>query len=76
MFYVEGGSLDIEVWKNDYDLIDTTSLKSGEHTIVKPREFHRFINNSSKEAVVYEIYWTELLESDIERESVGGNEEV
>ena len=76
MFFIEEGELDIEVWKNDYDLIDTTTLKKGEHTIVKPREFHRFLNNSSKDAIVYEIYWTELDEGDISRESVGGNEEI
>jgi mannose-6-phosphate isomerase-like protein (cupin superfamily) len=76
MFYVEEGKLNIEVWKNDYDLIDITTLQSGEHTVVKPQEFHRFHNTSPDEAIVYEIYWTELLESDIERETVGGNEEV
>ena len=76
MFFIEKGTLDIQVWKNDYDLIDTTSLQEGEYTTIKPREFHRFNNTSAKEAIVYEIYWTELLESDIERESVGGNEEV
>jgi len=76
MFFIEKGTLDIEVWKNDYNLMDTTSLKEGEHTIIKPKEFHRFNNTSAKEAIVYEIYWTELLESDIVRENVGGNEEV
>ena len=72
MFFIEEGELDIEVWKNDYDLIDTTTLKKGEHTTIKPSEFHRFRNTSSKDAIIYEIYWTELDEGDITRESVGG----
>ena len=72
MFFVEQGSLAILIWKNDYDLVDTTNLQSGQHTIIKPGEYHCFKNNSTIKAVVYEIYWTELDEGDILRESVGG----
>lgn len=71
-FYVESGEIEIEVWKNDYDLIDKTIVKTGEMTTVKPGEFHRF--RSVKDSVVLEIYWVELLADDIERENVGGNE--
>ena len=72
LFYIEHGSLDIEVWKNDYDLVDITSLRTGQSTSIKPGENHRFINNSNDTCIAYEIYWTELDESDISRENVGG----
>lgn len=70
MFYVESGEIEVHVWKNDYDLVDITTLKDGESTTVKPGEFHKFV--SIKESIVYEIYWTELLEDDIVRKDSGG----
>ena len=69
-FFVESGELKISVWKNDYDLTDTTILKSGDFMVVKPGEFHQF--EAKYDTVAYEIYWVELDHSDIERESVGG----
>ena len=72
LFFVEKGELDIEVWKNDYDLIDVTSLRTGEETTIRPGEYHRFVNRTINPCIVYEIYWTELDEGDIDRESVGG----
>ncbi len=69
-FYVESGIIEVHVQKNDYDLIDVTTLLPGESTTVKPGEYHWFkVINSG---VLYEIYWTELDSSDIERETVGG----
>jgi len=71
-FYVESGTLTVKVWKNDYDLVDSILLEEGEGIHIKPGEHHQFINNDTEESIVYEIYWTELDESDISRESVGG----
>lgn len=71
LFFVEHGSMDIVVWKNDYDLVDITTLKQHDKTIVKPGEFHRF-EIVEDNTVAYEIYWTELDEGDIVRETVGG----
>ena len=70
MFYVIKGELAIEVEKNDYDLLDTTILKPGEWTSVKPNEFHRFRSITSVEAL--EIYYLEPLTADIVRKNVGG----
>jgi len=71
-FWMESGELEIEVWKNSYDLIDRTIIRTGQITKVPPGEYHRFVNNSGQKCVVYEIYWTELEEDDIQREDVGG----
>ena len=73
LFYIESGSLIVKVWKNDYDLVDITKLKEQQQMIMPPGEFHQFINESKDYCIVYEIYWTELDESDIIRDSVGGN---
>ena len=70
MFYVIKGELAIEVEKNDYDLLDTTLLKPGEWTSVKPNEFHRFRSITNVEAL--EIYYLEPLTADIVRKNVGG----
>lgn len=70
MFYVESGKIEIEVWKNNYNLIDKTIISEGELTTVLPMEYHRF--RSLEDSIVYEIYWVELCENDIDREDVGG----
>ena len=70
-FWIESGELEIDVWKNDYDLIDKTIVSAGQITKVPPGEYHRFINNSNKLCIAYEIYWTKLDENDIIREDVG-----
>ena len=72
MFFVETGILMVEVWKNDYDLVDTTLLKAKEYTIVKPGEFHKF--TAKTDVIAYEIYWTTLDSSDIIRKTSGGIE--
>ena len=70
MFFVESGKMKIETWKNDYELIDEVILEAQHSTIVKPREYHRF--TCLEPAVVYEIYWVTLLDTDIVRDDVGG----
>ena len=70
MFFVESGSITIQIWKNDYELIDETILQNGESCIVAPGEYHKFVVN--KDCVAYEFYWVEINSKDIVRESVGG----
>jgi mannose-6-phosphate isomerase-like protein (cupin superfamily) len=73
-FYVESGTMEIHVWKNDYDLVDITTLHEGEITTVPPGEYHMF--KSISDCVVFEIYHlTNFDINDIVRESVGGNSE-
>lgn len=70
MFFVESGELLVKVWKNDYNLVDETTLKKFEMTTIKPGEFHQFCAN--KDTVAYEIYWTEINSDDIIRKDCGG----
>lgn len=70
MFYVVSGELAIEVEKNDYELVDTTIIKSGEWTSVRPNEYHRFRSITDVECL--EIYYLEPLTTDIVRKNVGG----
>lgn len=68
-FFVESGTLIIEVQKNDYALTDKTILTKGKMTSVPPGEYHRFV--AVEDTVAYEIYWTEISTNDIERKDVG-----
>lgn len=70
-FYVESGSLVIEVHKNDYELVDYTVLQSGDRTEVSGGEEHRFI--ALKDTVALEWYWENKNpeDKDIERSTVG-----
>lgn len=68
LFFIERGSLLINVWKNDYDLIDKTIIKDNESCIVAPGEYHQF--SALEDTICYEIYWVEI-SHDIYRESVG-----
>jgi len=70
MFFVEKGILKIKIWKS-YGLVDETVLKQFESTIVKPGEMHQFVVMEDG-TVCYEIYWTEIDPTDIQRENVGG----
>ena len=70
MFFVEKGEVNIRIWKNDYDLVDTTILKESQSCIVPPGEYHQF--EITKDSIAYEIYWVELDTKDIVRENVGG----
>jgi len=69
-FFVEKGSIAIEVEKNDYDLTDRTILKAGETTIIRPNEYHLF-EVLEDDTVCYEFYWVELDHSDIQRKGCG-----
>jgi len=71
-FCVLSGILDVFVAKADYDLTDRTSLHHGETMTVAPGEFHHFKAVEDTDAL--EVYWTELREDDIERQTVGGME--
>ena len=68
LFYIEKGSLKIDVWKDD-NIIDTTILQPEETSIVEPGLFHRF--TALQDTVALEIYWVELKE-DIIRVDHGG----
>jgi mannose-6-phosphate isomerase-like protein (cupin superfamily) len=70
-FHVQRGKLLIEVRKNNYPLTDTTVLRPGEYTKVRPGEFHRFVTED-EETVALEIYYLEALSDDIRREDHGG----
>ncbi len=71
MFFVENGSIEISVWKNDYDLVDKTVLKKHQNCIVPPGEYHIF-RCLEEGTIAFEIYWVEIDSNDIKRENVGG----
>jgi hypothetical protein len=66
--------LEIHVAKNNYDLIDVTTLRAGDFTTVRPGEFHWF--NCVEDCVALEVYYPEALSEDIVRRSVGGRATV
>lgn len=70
IFFVESGSILVEEWKKDYNLIDKTILNSGESSLIAPKTFHKF--TGLEDSIVYEIYYVELFENDIVREDTGG----
>tara|TARA_Y100000310_G_scaffold210835_1_gene211481 strand:+ start:1766 stop:2116 length:351 start_codon:yes stop_codon:yes gene_type:complete len=70
-FYVESGRLRVTAWKNDYDLVDETTVRAGQITTCPPKEYHSF--QALEDTVAYEIYWIELDEKDIVREDCGGS---
>ena len=70
LFYVEAGRICLSVWKDPSDEADSTTLDKGEMSIVAPGYFHKF--EIVKDCVVYEVYWVELDEKDIERRTSGG----
>jgi quercetin dioxygenase-like cupin family protein len=69
-FFVEQGSIVIETEKNDYNLVDRTTLKAGQSTTIKPGEFHSF-EILEDETICYEFYWVELNSDDIIRKNCG-----
>jgi len=69
-FYVIEGQLEIEVHKNDYELIDKTVIGPGEITTVKPGEYHKF--HALTDVIAFEVYYPEPLSTDIQRKDVGG----
>lgn len=70
LFYVQEGTLQVHVHKNDYDLIDTTTLRGTQWTTVKPGEYHSF--EAISDVLAFEIYYPEPLTDDIVRKTVGG----
>lgn len=68
-FYIEKGEMIVRVWKNDYSLVDETTLKAGQYTKVAPGEYHQF--EAVTDCVAFEIYWAEFDHEDIDRETVG-----
>lgn len=70
-FLVTKGRLFIDVVKNDYPLTDTTELKAGEYTEVRPGEHHRF-RTGREGCEAFEIYYLDALSEDIERKGHGG----
>jgi quercetin dioxygenase-like cupin family protein len=70
IFYVLQGTLLIKVWKNDYELIDTTILQTGKKTDVGPNQYHTF--QALEPTIALEIYYSEPISNDIIRETVGG----
>ena len=68
-FYVEKGVLDIHIWKNDYSLVDITTLRAGDYTVVPPNEYHMFV--CKKDCICFELYWPHFCANDIDRKSVG-----
>jgi len=71
-FYVIKGKLEIHVKKNNYDLVDITTVVAGNLTTVKPGEFHWFLNATDEEVEALEIYYAEPLTEDIVRKNCGG----
>ena len=69
-FYVEKGMLVVSVWKSGYDLIDKTTIKSGQFHIVPPQEFHQF--EAKEDTIAFELYWAGFDPNDIVREDHGG----
>ena len=68
-FMVVSGKMVIEIHKNDYDLVDRTTLHPGQSTVAKAGEYHRFI--ASEDTIAIEWYWVKLDKDDIERKDHG-----
>lgn len=70
MFFVEKGRLKIKTWM-DYDLVDETTLEEDQQCIISPKVPHMF-EVLEDDTIAFEIYWVELDSKDIQRENVGG----
>ncbi len=68
-FYVQSGVLRVTVWQDDSGTVDETLLRRGDWLVVKPGLYHQFEAVETTEA--FELYWTEFLDSDIDRQSFG-----
>lgn len=71
-FFVIRGKLEIDIWANDYDLIDRTIVGPSQFTTVSPGEYHQFRIPADADCEFLEIYYLEPLGEDIIRDSVGG----
>ena len=72
MFFVETGKLKITIYRNDAGMIieDITILGPCGMTYVEPTLLHSF--EALEDTVAYEIYWVEMNDDDIHRETAGG----
>lgn len=70
MFFVERGTLVIEIWK-EYKLVDETILRAGDSCTIAPGQYHKF-TVLEEGTVAFEIYWVKLSQNDIVRDEVGG----
>jgi len=68
-FYVESGIIKIQIFRSN-NIIDETILKSGDRSDIPPDVEHKFIGLEN--SIVYEIYYVELIDEDIERVDCGG----
>lgn len=68
LFYVEDGVLEIERW--DDNMCNVTRLHSGESTVARPGEYHRF--EALENTIAFELYYVSIEKPDILREIVGG----
>lgn len=68
-FYVEKGDLVVQVWKNDYKLVDNTRLVSGQRTGIPAGEYHSFA--ALEDTIALEWYWVEDMDQDIKRKDHG-----
>lgn len=74
-FWVIRGWLEIDVWPDEYELIDKTMVGPGDFTTVAPGLFHQFRNpTATKDCEFLEIYYLHPLSRDIIRETVGGGQ--
>jgi mannose-6-phosphate isomerase-like protein (cupin superfamily) len=71
IFFIEKGKLLIKHWQNDYNLVDETILVDGEMCSIPPMHYHQFI--ALEDTVAYEIYYVEIEEKDITRETCGSS---
>lgn len=71
-FYCLDGLMHIEVYKNDYALMDTTCIRTNEIATVPPGEYHRFVTKDYH-AWALEIYYLNPIDiNDIVRKDCGG----
>ena len=70
-FYCVSSNIKICVRKNDYGLVDITSLRCGDMTTVAPNEYHWFETDAEEGAEVLEIYYPQHIGHDIVRKTVG-----
>lgn len=70
-FFVNQGTLYIDVWVDHTGKAEHTKLEAGAHFTVRPGVRHRF-RTGSVACDALEMYYTEPLSEDIQRENEGG----